>query len=1509
MSGQKNCVHCGAEQPGEGDSCLRCLMETGLEAGEKKPLGPGFLDDLPMTGRELLIAGKYRVVATLGRGGMGVVYKAWQENLERMVALKMVSSGAHAGMEEKLRFLHEAKTVARLRHPGLVAVYDWGEQDGIPYYTMEYVEGRDLAQVVREEGLVAARRAAELVQEVAAVMAYAHGQQVLHRDLKPQNLLLDPAGRVKITDFGLAKRLDVEAPFSSNHQVLGTVGYMAPEQAAGGGQPGRAADIYGLGAVLYHLLSGRAPFVGNALGDVLDQVLHAEPVPVRRLNASVPLDLETICLKCLEKDPQRRYDSAEEVAAELKRFLAGEPIQARPANRGQRLKKWFRREPRVAWTVAGLFLSISVGLCLTLWMWHGSSMARHKTRQANALLVLKVEELQIRQAESAFAGGDTHGGLEILTNVLAANPLQAAAAARLISALSTRRFLRPVCRFSHPKALSFDLDREGAIVATGSADGKVQLWDGLAGRPWGPPITHPRFCHLALNAAGSLLATCGADGSVRIQECATGIELQSMKVDGAVTKAEFSPDGTLLALGENSGKLWVWDLAARRPVIESRRHSQELSALRFDATGTRLLTTSFDATVWVWDLDRGQAVEPSLLHASPVNDGDFSPDGRWVATAFSQAQVWDAQTALAAGGPLPHDSAVTAAAFSPDGGSLLTGTAAGDAAVWNLATRRLLNPASRHGAWIRAVQFGPDGTWFATIGRDHFLKIWDTFSGQPLTQPFAASDTILRVSAVSPGNELLVISADGVATRLGLSGALPPAIPRRIGRWMHRAHASLDGRWAVLCLPDMDAEVWDLGRSSLVAALAHGGHVIDACFDPDARRVLTCGADGRARIWDVPAGQPAAPVIAHPQELVAGRFGPGGRWVALACMDGAIHVHDARSAAHLCELPGSGRFPIFMAFSPDGQSLAVASPPTDLKVWRLPSPGATNRPALQWSASHPVSALAFSPTGEFLAAATTPGPVILRHAAGGAPWGEPLNHPCGVLALGFDPSGRRLVTGDADRRLRIWDVPTGLPISEPLALNQAPKLVQFLPGGDRILAVTGGLRAEDSTAWVWHEPAPRVPPPRQLLELAGQVGTFACPMDLAGIGRPAPGPAAGLAEPFYRQWAAWLDTPLARRAIAWDSPRPAGLVLSNALSLGLVAEGAAAAAATLALPEDAHARSLLAQSLASSPAPNAYGQAAFLSLRATRLAPASSQAWERHAGVLALGGQLKEALAAFDRATALQRDDLPLHLRQLDFLARHDSISNACSRADQLLERFSPLAGAGQPVAGLRLARGKLALRAGDYGRYLRERLAVFGVPPRAAGCPPGAVDLTAFYNASLADDWHNPADEGNNLALLPTGLVKIADIPFDIRGIVQVSGIFLRNVNRAFPEMAPGIPLPSAGRRIHFLVGAGWTDAEGTAIGRFLLHDSENRTHVLDLVYGKNVHTWAFSPDFPPVPSGPAPAWSGTQSRWLKKPGWGVNLYLCTWTNPQPSAVIRRVDFASTMSMAAPFLVAITVE
>ncbi len=385
MSKTRQCPQCGAELPREAPEglCPRCLLSAGLKntandqvtAAEAATVArsESDLSTLPR-GTNIHYFGDYELLNEIARGGMGVVYKAQQVKLNRTVALKMILAGQLASGEDVKRFRTEAEAAANLQHANIVSIHEVGEHEGQHYFSMDYVCGSSLAEIVRQHPL-GAKKAAQYVKTIAEAIHYAHGQGTLHRDLKPSNILIDQSDQPRITDFGLAKRIEGDSKLTSSGVVLGTPSYMPPEQAAANrGLIGPASDVYSLGAVLYELLTGWPPFQAETPLDTLMQVLEQEPVSPGLLNANTPADLVTICLKCLEKRPDARYRTAQELADELGRFLNHEPILSRPAGPIRKLWSWSKRRP---WAITAVASLLMLGLlCSAYYLWVENSFLR-----------------------------------------------------------------------------------------------------------------------------------------------------------------------------------------------------------------------------------------------------------------------------------------------------------------------------------------------------------------------------------------------------------------------------------------------------------------------------------------------------------------------------------------------------------------------------------------------------------------------------------------------------------------------------------------------------------------------------------------------------------------------------------------------------------------------------------------------------------------------------------------------------------------------------------------------------------------------------------------------------------------------------------------------------------------------------------------------------------------------------------------------------------------------------
>jgi serine/threonine protein kinase len=623
MATTRQCGKCGAELP-EGDTsgqCPQCLLQLGLEAG--------VADDPVSSPRQRVPVvryfGDYELVEEIGRGGMGVVYRARQVSLNRTVAVKMILAGHFASKESVQRFRAEASAAASLRHPNIVAIHEVGEHEGQQYFSMDYIEGKNLAVAISDLRIANYdfRRAAHWMKTVAEAIQFAHERGILHRDLKPSNVLLDADDAPHITDFGLAKRVERQrelrvesspSPLGSTTrhstldpqltltgQVLGSPNYMPPEQASGRrGGVGPASDVYGLGAILYHLVSGRPPFGGATITETLRQVAEREPVAPRLLTPGLPPDLETICLKCLEKEPARRYPSAQELAEELGRFLRDEPIRARPVSRREKVWRWCRRKP----ALAGALAAASVLLFIVA---IGSPVAAFRINRERQRAEGNASESHTRLVRQYVANGnrlvqerDLLGALSWFAQALKEerdNP-ERAEIHRLRLALTMRQCPKLAQLYSHEGSVNrAEFSPDGKSVLSASDDHTARIWDVISGEARTPPLQHT----------------------------------------GAVYHAAFSADGRWVVTASADYTAGVWDASTGKPRTPSLRHAASVNYAAFSPDGSRVLTVSDDKTARLWDAATGQSIVPPLQHNGRVNHGSFSPDGRLVATACDDA--------------------------------------------------------------------------------------------------------------------------------------------------------------------------------------------------------------------------------------------------------------------------------------------------------------------------------------------------------------------------------------------------------------------------------------------------------------------------------------------------------------------------------------------------------------------------------------------------------------------------------------------------------------------------------------------------------------------------------------------------------------------------------------------------------------------------------------------------------------------------------------------------------
>ena len=884
------CNECGRPLPDNAADgmCPSCLLEWGLGAPENDDSpavtveGTGEQQAASPLPARLAYFGDYELLEEIARGGMGVVYKARQVSLNRIVAVKMILAGQFAGRGATQRFKTEAEAAAHLRHPGIVGVHEVGQHEGFHYFSMDYIEGKNLNEIARAKP-VPPRQAAEWVKAVAQAIHYAHEQGILHRDIKPSNILIDALNVPHVTDFGLAKQVQAQSDVTVSGEVLGSPNYMPPEQAGGHlSEVGRASDVYSLGAVLYHLLAGRPPFVGQTMAETVDQVIHQEVISPRLLNPSVPADLETICLKCLEKEPHRRYQSAQELGDELGRFLRDEPILARPAGATEKAWRWCRRKPVIAALTASLVLVFLLGLAGVLTQLRRvQSKSEEHRRELAQLRVLN--GVQLMQAGDYFKSllwfADA---LEIDEAIPARQEIHQM---RLAAVLAQCPRLVQVISHDGRPIVSAAFSPTDDRLATIGADRTVRVWEIPSGKPLMKTKPLPALpVALCFSPDGARLLIVLLDNTARLLDPSTGaqvIEALPHRLESGDNRAflpVFDPSGKKLVTQPKEKELQIWDVATGQPIGARMVHTNLLGRAQFSADGTRLLTCDMnDFGYLAWDASTG---EPALFPVSgheALTSFYFSqqanvaliggriwkwtgdPSGLGVAAAASSASRL--QTAPIAE-PLAEPGLLMWATFSPNGDRLLTASRDRTARIWDTATAKLLTLPLSHDQAVCRGEFSPDGRRVATVSEDNLTRVWDADTGQPLT-PAISHAASADVSAFSgSGRYFLTVHPEFLACVWDLHQERSPPVLLKPLRYAPAEVAS-GGRTI------LSKAVNNLIRvQSMAGALNVPLHPMSLktvpkqmWFDATSRFVIVEGEMAKVQVWEAASGVPITPLV------------------------------------------------------------------------------------------------------------------------------------------------------------------------------------------------------------------------------------------------------------------------------------------------------------------------------------------------------------------------------------------------------------------------------------------------------------------------------------------------------------------------------------------------------------------------------------------------------------------------------------------------------------------------
>lgn len=977
--------------------------------------------------------GNYELEREIARGGMGIVYKATQRSLKRTVALKVILVGGFAQDEDVRRFQVEAEAAARLDHPNIVPIFEVGEEAGHHYFSMAYVKGPTLSALVSNQPMGPAK-AALVMRDVAAAIQYAHDNNVIHRDLKPSNIMLEHGRTPRITDFGLARQTNVESGMTVTGQILGTPSYMPPEQALGHVERIDArSDVYSLGATLYYLITGRAPFSSASQIQTLAQVVQDDPLPPRRLNNHIPRDLENICLKCLSKSPEGRYQSAADLQADLDRFLSGVPTIARPLSTTGRLLRFCRRKPGIAALLASVIGLVALLLSVSTTAYIVTNEALQVSE--NQKLDLQIKEREERQARE-LAQQQTAKAEVAEERALTQAKLASDAEQR---EKATRKEVEANLRLAEFNIYLNGLQRTQQLWSEGQVEearrlltslrNDLTLWDELHG--W-------EYDHIS------------------------GLLRQEQRViedahQRPILTAAWSPDGTRLASAGQDQMIKIWDRQTRRLLANLQGHADWVRKIGFVGDGNRLLSISHDGTARLWNTNKGVLIDivgtglNDLTVAAIARDGNRwawsnsagqvtvreldsddpllewqTPDARITAMTFNaagdQIAVADARTQSITIRPIVKDSQIVtvpneegtqfALAFNDDGKRLAAGGESGIVQVWNVATGQRTGHWTAHRESIYAIQFCEESDQLLTCSADQSIMLWsvsresqlDTFRGHK-GSVFAVAQRPESDDILSAGNDGSIHLWRPGRDQLALNGLSDHRLvtPSADGSGLrYVANGSLR---QLSFAPN--AEPTDL---TLPTGKANG---LISCIDPaagmivaDGAQIMLCDADGQT-VTVFPSNDCLVEKLCQ---------SPNGLLLAAADDRQHLRVFDTATGETRWEQPTDARITC-MQFTSDSNRLMIVDVYGATVVWHADSGESTLKAWLP----DDILVVCPDPGSSQIAVGENNGAIRFFDAAMKETF-VLRGHQQGVNDLAFTSDGRRLASAGEDRTVRVWAV-------------------------------------------------------------------------------------------------------------------------------------------------------------------------------------------------------------------------------------------------------------------------------------------------------------------------------------------------------------------------------------------------------------------------------------------------------------------------------------------------------